>query len=276
MAITTGDGYIAASKQIVTYVKTANVTTSSATANRWTNRGAAGNPGAGTLAAPTGAPGGALLTDASSGMPLINAFGAGNTGYLTRVNWNTSVTSRVELWDAIYAYNIPTGASGFGSLQTLTLSSQPTITGRTPDGAGSGLRMFVEITTTMSASATTVTCTYTNSGGVGSRTTASSGSLSGFVAGRWIELALQAGDSGIQRLDTIVIGGATNAAGVANILICRPLWASATRVANSGTNDGIDMTGMPIVYDTSALVVTTIPDSSNSGLTDLMIEIANG
>lgn len=274
MAITTGDGYIAAAKQLIPYTKTATTTT--VANNRSTVRGAAGNPGAATLPFTAAASNGEVPTDASSGMPRINDFGGGATGYLSRVFWNNSVVGRVELWDVLWGGNIPTGASGFGSLQTLTASSPPSYLARVPGGAGHGLRIFVEITTTMSASATTVTCTYTNSGGTGSRTTASSGSLSGFISGRWVELALQAGDTGVNQIDTIIIGGATNAAGVANVLVCRPLWSSGTRVANSGSYDGIDMTGMPVVYDTSALVVTTVADSTSSGLPDLLIEIANG
>lgn len=270
MAISTGDGYLAASKQIIPYVKTAAVTTVATT--RYTVAAAAGNPGAGTLAG-TSAPGGALFTDASSGMPTINTFGVGATGYLTRVQYANSVVGRIELWDKIYGYNVT--AAQNGTLQTLTLSSVPSATGRYPDGAGNGTRLFVEVTTTMSATATTYTVTYTNSAGTTGRTSASSGSMSGFVAGRWVELALQAGDSGVRALETIVIGGATNAAGVVNVIIARPLWTNSVRVANGGGVDGIDRTGMPVVYDTSALVVTTVADSTSSGLPDLNLEIAN-
>ena len=277
MAITTGDGYVAAAKQVIPWTKTAAVTTVNTT--RYTTRGAAGNPGAGTLAFGSAVPG-QLLTDAtaSAGFPTINAFGGGATGYLTRVQWNNSVVGRVELWDMLYSANIPTGAGGFGSLQTLTVTAPPSYLGRCPDGLGNGLRIFVEVTTTMSASATTVTCTYSNSASTPAtgRTTASSGSLSGFVAGRWVELALQAGDTGVSKLESIVIGGATNAAGVANVIIARRLWTNGTRVANSGTSEGLDLTGMPIVYDTSALCVTTVADSTSSGLVDMDIEIANG
>lgn len=277
MAITTGDGYVAASKQVIPYTKTAAVTTVNTT--RYTVRGAAGNPGAGTLALGSAVPG-QVVTDATAnyGAPTINAFGGGATGYLTRVQWNNSVVGRVELWDVLYGVNIPTGASGFGATQTLTVTNPPSYLSRTPDGLGNGLRIFVEVTTTMSASATTVTCTYSNSASTPAtgRTTASSGSLSGFVAGRWVELALQAGDSGVSKLESIVIGGATNAAGVANVIVARRLWTNGTRVANSGTSEGLDMTGMPIVYDTSALVVTTVADSTSSGLVDMEIEIANG
>jgi len=39
--------------------------------------------------------------------------------------------------------------------------------------------------------------------------------------------------------------------------------------------DGLDRTGLPIVYATSALVVTAIPDATSSGVIDMNIEIAN-
>lgn len=274
MAITTGDGYIGAAKQIISYVKTAAVTTVANT--RFTIRSAAGNPGAATMAYTAAASNGQVPTDATSGMPTISAFGGGATGYLSRVQWNNSVVGRVELWDVLWGGNIPTGASGFGTLQTLTVSTPSSYLSRTPDGTGLGLRIFLEITTTMSATATTVSVTYTNSSGTGSRSTGATASLSGFTAGRWVELPLQAGDVGVQEIDAIVIGGATNAAGIANVIVCRPLWTSGTRVANSGTYDGIDMTGMPVVYADSALVATVVPDSTSSGLPDFLIEIANG
>ena len=277
MAITTGDGYIASAKQIVNYTKTAAVTTVATT--RYTIRGAAGNPGAGTLALGSAVPG-QVVTDATAnfGAPTINAFGGGATGYLSRVQWNNSVVGRIELWDVLWGANIPSSAAGFQTLQTLTVSGPASYLGRVPDGLGNGLRIFVEITTTMAASATTVTCTYSNSAAspATGRTTASSGSLSGFVAGRWVELALQAGDSGVSKIESIIIGGATNATGVANVIVARPLWSSGTRVANSGSYDGIDMTGMPRVYEDSALVVCTVADSTSSGVPDMLIEIANG
>ena len=72
MAITTGDSLIASAKQLVPYVKTAAVTTIAL--NRHTIRGAAGNPGAGTLAFGSAVPG-QVLTDATanSGFPTINS-----------------------------------------------------------------------------------------------------------------------------------------------------------------------------------------------------------
>jgi hypothetical protein len=275
MAITTGDGYIAAAKQVIEHTRTAAVTTVATT--RHTVRGAAGNPGAGTLADVTGTPSGAVVTDADSsrGYPLINAFGGGNTGYLTRVQCSNSVVGRVEIWDKIYSCAVTTAQ--LGTLQTLTLSTQPSLTGRIPGGTDyTGLRIFVEITTTMSATATTINVTYTNQSGTTGRSSTVTASLSGFTASRWVEMPLQAGDSGVQKIETIVIGGATNAAGALNIIIAKRLWSARIMVANGGVEHGLDKTGMPIVFDTSALTVCTIADSTSSGQPDLSIEIANG
>lgn len=269
MAITTGDGYIAAPKQIIPYTKTAAVTTIANT--RYTIRGAAGNPGAATLAATAATSGGQVFTDAVAGFPVINAFGGGATGYLTRVQWNNSVVGRVELYDMLWGGNVSLTA-----LATNTVTGAASYLGRTPDGIGNGVRLFLEITTTVSATATTVTVNYTNQAGTAGRTTGATASLSGFVAARWLDLPLQAGDSGVQSIQSIVVGGTVATTGAANVIVARPLWTNGTRVANAGTSEGIDMTGMPIVYADSALAVTTIADSTSSGIPDLLLEIANG
>lgn len=273
MAITTGDGYIGSAKQNIPYTKTAGTTV--VADNRSTIAGAAGSPGALTLLG-AATPSGGMPTDATAGYPTINAFGGGATGYLTRVAYACSVACRLELWDKLYAVGITTAQ--LGTLQTLTLSSQPSISSRIPGGTDYvGLRIFVEITTTMSATATTINVTYTNENGTTGRTVAAtSGSLSGFVAGRWVELGLQAGDRGVQKIESVVIGGATNAAGALNVIIARRLWQNRVITANFSGSDSLDRTGMPVVWADSAIVACVIADSTSSGIVDLEFEIANG
>lgn len=269
MAITTGDGYIAAAKQIIPYTKTAALTTASNT--RYTIRGQAGDPGAATLAATAATSGGQVYTDAVAGFPVINAFGGGATGYLTRVFWNNSVVGRVELYDMLWGGNVALTA-----LATNTVTGASSYLGRTPDGAGNGCLIFVEISTTVNTAAVTVTVNYTNQAGTAGRTTGASVSLSAMVAARWVSMPLQAGDSGVRSIQSIVVGGVAAGTGAANVLVVRPLWGSGTRIANSGTYDGIDMTGMPIVYADSAIAACTVADSTSSGIPDFQIEIANG
>jgi hypothetical protein len=268
MAITSVDDYIASSKQIIPYVKTA--TTTVVAANRCSSFDKAGNPGAGTLSAGNTA-NGVVPTDATAGYPVINAFGGSATGYLSRINFSGSVAGRLEVWDRLFSC----GAHATTPTRTITLASVPSFSSRVPNSDYTGLRIFLEVTTTLASSATTVYVTYTNQAGTTGRTSGTTASLSGFVIGRWVELPLQAGDSGVQSIQTIVVGGTAAATGAFNINVMRPLWTGRVPAANFQDIHGLDKTGLPIVYADSALLVCMIPDSTSSGTVDCQLEIAN-
>jgi hypothetical protein len=110
MAITTLDGLIAAPKQRVQIVKTASRTS---VGGAWFSVfDQAGNPGAGTLAGASTTTG-VVPTDLTAGVPILNAFGGGATGYVTGVEFASSVTCRVMLFDLLwkggaYAFNAST------------------------------------------------------------------------------------------------------------------------------------------------------------------------
>ena len=270
MAITSSDSYLNAAKQTINYSKIAAITTSAGSL-RYTVFAAAGSfVPAGTLAG-TANPG-ALFTPATTGFPAIN-FSTGS-GYISRIQYSNSVTGRIELWDKIYGLAISplTTAVPF----TITPTSPPSITGRLINGNDySSLRLFVEITTTMSATATTVQVTYTDAGG-SSRSATATSSLSGFTAGRWVEIPLVTGGIGIQKIESVTIAGATNTNGAINVIIARLLWSSPRiNIAPGGDVHGIDKTGMPQIFPTSALVATVVPEGTSTGLVDLAIEVAN-
>jgi hypothetical protein len=268
MAITSGDGYIASTKQIIPFTKTGAVTTVALT--RFGTFAAAGTPTAGTLAMTTALTG-AVPDDTVAGYPLLNAFGGAATGYLTRVQYNSSVTGRMELWDKLFGINVSLTA-----LATTTLSGQISYSGRIPNSSYAGLRIFMEVTTAISNTATTVTVTYTNQSGATGHTTVATAGLNSYTASRWLEITLQAGDYGVQKIESVIVGGTVATAGAVNILVVRPLWSNRVPLANGGGLDGIDRTGMPIVFATSALTLTCIPDATSTGVPDLNIEIANG
>lgn len=271
MAITTADGYIGAAKQIIPFVKTASITT--VAAQRSCQFATAGNPGAGTAAFTTALTG-VVPTDATAGFPTINAFGGGATGYLTRVQFQSSVAARLELWDVLWGINVPTTPA---APTTYTMAGASSYLGRVPGGANAhGTRLFLWATTAVAASAVTITVTYTNSAGTGGRSTGASGSLASLIASRWIELPLQAGDVGVNSVTTVVVGGTAAATGAINVIVVRPLWSGRVNVANFGGLDALDGTGMPVVYADSAIIQTVVPDSTAAGLPDLNFEIANG
>lgn len=271
MAITSGDGYIAAGKQLARVTKTQTATTVAAQWHTLLDR--AGTPGAGSLAVGNTA-NGLVPTDATAGFPLLNAFGGGNTGYLTGVNFSNSVACRMHVYDRLFH----AGSVSMTSLATTTLTSQPSFSSRIPGGTDyTSTEIWLEINTAVSATATTIAVTYTNEAGTTGRTTGATASLSGFITGRLINMPLQAGDKGVQKIESVTVGGTVATTGTFNVIIARPLITSM-RVPVAGFGDilGLDRTGMPTVWADSALWPIIAPDSTSSGVPDLLLEIADG
>lgn len=269
MAITTNDQRIAAAKQLVMLLKTASSTTVANTP--FSVLDVAGNPGAGSLAVGNTA-NGVVPTDATAGFPTINAFGGGNTGYLDSIHWGNTVVGRIALYDRLFH----AGSFSLATLQTFTLASQPSYVGRLPGSSYEGLEIFLEINAAVAASAVTVAVGYTNQDGTAGRTTGASSALTSFITRRLIQMPLQAGDKGVQKIDTVVIGGTVAATGTVNVIVARRLWSNRVRVANDGGLDAGNLTNMRIVYDTTAFWPVIQPDSTASGLPELLMNIING
>lgn len=269
--------YLAAAKQRIPFVKTA--TRTSVALIPFSVFDIAGQPGAGTLAG-TSTANGVMPTDATAGFPVINAFGAGNTGYLTKVEYNNSVISRLTLYDMLFKAGAYSYAAG-----TTSLSSQPAISGRCPDysgGAsfGNGCEIWIEVSTAfLTGTAWQVQVTYTNQAGTAGRTSIISAAqaAAALTLGKMFQLALQAGDSGVQKIESVIVtnGGTAMTAGAFNVLILRRLWENRVSVANNGAIDDLLKTGAPVVYADSALMLAVTADSTSTGLPNMNIEIAN-
>jgi hypothetical protein len=274
MPISNENEYIAASKQRLPIVKTANRTTT--TVVPFSVFDLAGQPGAGVLAGINTA-NGVVPTDTTPGCSIIN-FSTG-VGYLTKVEFYSTVASRLEVADMLFK----AGAYGFAS-GTTALSSQPIISQRCPDTAGvifgNGNEIWIEVSTAfLTGTSWQVQVTYTNSNGVAGRSTIISPSqiASALTIGKMFQLALQSGDSGVQKIDSVIVtnGGTAMTAGAFNVLIIRPLWFNKVKAANDGGINDLFGTGMPIVYTDSALILIVTPDSTSTGLPDVILEIAS-
>lgn len=270
MAITTVDGWIAAARQRLSMCKTATATTVAA---QWfTLLDVAGQPGAGSLTIGNTA-NGLVPTDATAGFPTIDAFGGGNTGYLGAVTFSNSVACRFELKDRLFHV----GSISMTALATTTLASQPSFLGRCPDGAGVGNEIWLEFNQVVSATATTITVTYTNEAGTTGRSTGATATLSGFTTRRLLQLPLQAGDKGVSKIESVIVGGIVATTGTVNVIVARPLWSGGrVKVANDGGAHGMDTTQLPQVYADSALWPIVAADSTSSGVPDLAFVIVNG
>ncbi len=262
--ITSLDLYIASAKQRVQWVRTATRTT---TAAAWFSIfDVAGQPGAGVLAG-TSVTAGVVPTDATAGCPVINAFGASATGRLSKVEFGCSIQCRLGIYDLLFK----AGAYAFNASQAL--SAQPSYSGRLPGTDYKGLEIWVEQVTAATGNQA-VNVTYTDQDGNAGATTGAVGIAAAPTVGRCWQLPLAAGDSGVQKIENVA--GTVATVGTFNILVLRPLWSGRVRISNDGDVHDLLRTGMPRVYEDSALYWLTNTDGGSSGFPEMTVEIANG
>ena len=261
MTIASLDGYIAAAKQKLLMVKSASKTTVAYCT--FTIFDLAGIPSAGTLS-PGNTANGLVPTDAEAGFPAISALGA--IGYITRVIYTNSVAGNLSIYDKVFHC----GAYTFNA--DVTLSAQPSYAGRMPGGIYANTELWYECVTAITT-AQSVQVNYLDQDGNAGDT--------GVVAlgiaptqGRMFRLNLAAGDSGVSQITRVRSTGAT--AGTFNICVLRSLWSGRVKVANELNVDDLLKTGMPQVFDTSALYLVVDPDSTASGAPLIRIEVSDG
>lgn len=270
MAITTLDGLVAAARQRLTLYKTSSRTT--VAAGWFTNFDVAGDPGAGTLAIGNTA-NGVVPTGATAGYPVINAFGGGARGYLSRLAFKNSVVGQIRLFDRVFA----AGAYAFNA--NTALASQPSFASRVSYAGGSpvypGLELWAEMVTAATGNQA-VTVTYTNDGGTGSRSTGAVGIGAAPTVGRCWPLPLQAGDKGIQRIDNVQ--GTVATVGTFNVNILRPLADIYIGVANAlVVQNWVDLNFPEIFADSALYMLLNSPSGTALGTMDIgNMDIVNG
>lgn len=263
MAINTGDQYIASAKQSLQMTKIASRTSIAAT---WFSVfELAGNPGAGVLAG-TSVAAGVVPTDATAGVPIINAFGGGATGYIGNVEFGSSVASRIQVYDILFK----AGAYAFNANQTL--ASQPSYVSRLPGSDYNGTELWIEAVTAFTGNPS-IAITYTNQAGTAARTTGTIALGTAPTLGRMIQMPLQAGDTGVQKIESVVATVAS--VGTFNVLVIRPLWAGRVKIPNDGDTHDLFKTNMPVVFADSALALAVSADSTSSGIMEVMVTVVN-
>ncbi len=263
MAITTLDGYIAAAKQKIPWTKTGALTTVAASPS--SPFAIAGNPGAGTLAGTSTAVG-VVPVDTDAGYPKLDAFGGSNTGYLSRIEYGSSVACRIALYDRLFVC----GAYAFNA--NTNLGTQPDFSGRTPGASYQGLELWVE-QVTAGTLVQNVNVTYDDDANA-SKSTGTVAAPAAMIVGRCFQLPLAAGGNSVKKITNVT--GSVASAGTFNVMILRPLWSGRVKAANDGDVHDLLRTGLVQVFDTSALYMMISPDSTALGLPDMTIQIANG
>jgi hypothetical protein len=265
MAITTLDGLIAAPSQRVGITKTASITAIALMTTQ--NLQAAGNPGAGTLAG-TNTANGVVPTDATAGFPVINAFSGANKGYISLIEFSNTVACRMTLYDCLFK----AGAYAFNA--NTTLASQPSYSSRVLDGTDyTNTEIWIEAVTAFTGNQS-IAVTYTNQAGTTARTTGTIATGVAPIIGRMLQLPLQAGDTGVQKIESVV--STVSTVGTFNVLVLRRLWSGRVVIANGGDTHDLFKTGMPEIFADSALMCLVRPDSTATGLPEIIMEIVNG
>lgn len=273
MAITTLDGFIASAKQYFSFARTASRVTVSGV---WfTLFELAGNPGGGVLAG-TSTTAGVVPTDATSGFPAIDAFAGGANGHLFQVDFGSSVACRMKIFDMVFK----AGAYAF-TAATTNLTGQPSYASRMPNGSYTDTQIWIEVTTAFSTgTAWSVVVTYTNQAGTTGRSTATITAMAAaaLTLGKMLQLPLMAGDTGVQKIDSVVVtnGGTAMTAGAFNVLVMRPLWSGRVRVNNDGDVHDLTKTGMPILFADTAFYMAVAADGTTSGIPEVECVIASG
>ncbi|MDQ3070086.1 MAG: hypothetical protein M3R55_10205 [Acidobacteriota bacterium] len=269
MALTTRDLYIAASaaSQEVNLERTASRT---AVGSAWfTVFDLAGNPGAGVLAG-TSVAAGVVPTDATAGFPTINAFTGANIGYIETLDFGNTVAGRLRLYDLLWKG----GAYPFNAAQAL--AAQPSFASRVTFGGVAdykGVQIWIECVTAFTGSQS-IAVTYTNQDGVTGRTTGTVVTGIAPIVGRMLQLPLQAGDTGVQKIESVT--STISTVGTFNVLLMRRLWSGRCRTVNDGDVHGPDKTGLVQVFADSALYMIVCPDSTATGVPGLAIGLMNG
>ncbi len=266
MAITTQDGLIAAMATGQSVVLNKTATRVTVAAGWFGLLDVGGNPGAGTLAG-TSTAAGVVPTDATNGFCPINAFGGGNTGYIGAVDYGGGVAGRLRLVD----YLFKAGAYAFNA--NTTLAAQPSYSSRIPGGDYAGTEIWFEAVTAFTGNPT-ITVTYTNQDGTTGRTTGALAFGLAPTVGRMIQFPLQAGDRGVQKIESVVATVAT--VGTFNLLVLRPLVQMLIPTGGLGGTLGITDTELPVVFADSALGLMIQPNVTNSGLIETNFGVLNG
>jgi hypothetical protein len=225
----------------------------------------AGNPGAGTLNVGNTA-NGLVHTCATAGYPVINAFGGSAIGYVSKVEFGSSVPCWIDLYDRLFV----AGAYAFNA--NVTLTSQPSYSSRVPGGTDyMGLQLWLEAVTAFTGSLS-INVGYNDQAGAASTTGVIATGIAP-ILGRCIQLPLAAGDNGIQRLNSVVATVST--VGTFNLMVLRPLWSGRCMIVGAGDVHDLLRTGMVQVFADSALYMLITADSTATGIPDTIIEIAN-
>jgi hypothetical protein len=220
-----------------------------------------GAPGAG--AAPGGALNGAIFTGPLAGQVAIPATVAGKTIYLARLEVSQAGNiGTVALVDRLWG-NVPVVTTT--TLQAIVSPAWPARDALLSI-AGERVRLALEcsVATTNAGAITNTTVSYTNSAGTAGRTATLASFPATAPAGTWVEFALQAGDTGVQSVQSITLG-TSYVTGQVNLIAFRLAARMPMPVTNTGVDRDAFQLGLPVIPNAAVLCPLWLPQGTALG-----------
>lgn len=247
MAITTFDGLIAAMAAGPTI---------------GFNKQSMGAPGTGwgSLFRSAGLPAAAAVPTSTSGVTLDRtSVGAlpipapSATSYISSFECCATAVSTIAIADRL----VESGGLN-GTLTTAQTVGTPALPARAT--TATDVEMWLEWYTGTGATAVTATVTYTNQVGVTGRT--STLALAASVPGnRSLQMPLQAGDTGVQSVQSVLLSASTGSAGNFGVVLRRTLLTGPIVAANIGFVQGYAETDLQRLPDNACVEVMSLFNS---------------
>lgn len=144
-----------------------------------------------------------------------------------------SVNHFAEVWDFLWANSGL--AVGTTSTQTVNSVAFPARDlDAASDGRGVGVALYIASATANAGAITNITMSYTNSDGVSGRTATMASFPATAVAGTVVQFQLQAGDEGVQSIQTFTLGTVLGA-GTIHLIAYRVIAQQSMGLANVGS-----------------------------------------
>lgn len=215
---------------------------------------AGGRPGVG---ANPGSTSGVVCTASTAGaIPYINP-GAGNTGYLARLEVSCSVAGSMILYDRLVASD---GLSGtVTSAQTV---GTPSLTRWT---SGVGVGAWLEVYTGLGVTSVTATVKYTNQAGTSGQTGTCVIPASA-KAGEMFPVALASGDTGVQAVASVQLSASTGTAGAFGVTLAQRVCTMPIPLANIGMLYDFSQLSLPIIADSACLAWKVLCTTTLTGV----------
>lgn len=227
---------------------------------------AAGMPGA--AAVPATVAGNTLSRTSLGAMPIPAPSG---TTYISSFEGVSTSSATFMLADRLVE------TAGLSSIVTTAQTVNTVALPARATGAAD-VELWLEIYTALGATVSaTVTASYTNQAGVAGRTATLVGGFPASPAvNRTFQMALQAGDTGVQSVQSVTTGTSSGTAGNFGVVLRRSLIFGTVPVGNVGFTLGYAETDLQILADDSCVEVLVIPTTGLSGNLQANFGIAQG